>query len=77
MGLKKTYQGFIYLLKLKTIYDQKQKGTTYSYRFISNWCDVSKNTAAKVIRYLKHKSYIKVIKKTPKGKADILDIDRS
>jgi len=76
-SVEKVYNGFIYLLKLKTIYDKNQKGTTYSYRFIASWCNINKNTAAKAMRYLMQKKYIRVIKRTKSKKANILDINRS
>lgn len=76
-SVQKVYQGFIYLLKLKTIYDKNQKGTTYSYRFIASWAGVSKTTASKAMKYLMQKKYIKVIKETEGKKANILDLNRA
>ena len=76
-SVEKVYNGFIYLLQLKTIYDQNQKGTTYSYRFISGWCGVSKTTASKAMKYLMQNRFIKVIKRTPGRKANILDLNRN
>lgn len=77
-SVEKVYNGFIYLLQLKTIYDKNQKGTTYSHRFIASWCGISKNTATKAMLYLMQKKYIKVIKRNKKqGKANILDLNRA
>lgn len=75
-SVEKVYEGFKFLLQLKTIYDPNQIGTTFSQRFAADWCNVSVKTARKAMSYLIKLKYIWIIKRTKGKKANILDIKR-
>lgn len=75
-SVKKVYEGLKYLLQLRSIYDFKQRGTPFSWRFAVDWCGVSINTAQKSMRFLMQKGYVYVRDEREDHQANILDVKR-
>ncbi|MBO8183425.1 MAG: bifunctional DNA primase/polymerase [Archaeoglobus sp.] len=60
---KKLYEGFTYLLALRSIYNPKQIGAPFSYRFAAGWCGIgSLTTVQKAFNYLREHGYIRRVK---------------
>lgn len=75
-SVRKVYEGLKYLLQVRAIYDKKQRGTPFSWRFGAGWCGVDKNTAQKAMRYLMQAGLVYVRDERQDHQANILDIKR-
>lgn len=64
-SIRDIYEGFIYLLELRTIYDKNQELAPYSWNFIRTWCEIGSNsTVKKALKdYLYPKGYLEEVKK--------------
>ncbi len=67
-SVARVYEGFQYLLQLRSRYDPNQKGSPFSHRFAAGWCGVSVTTVGKAMRYLMQNKLIQVLEvRSPKA----------
>lgn len=74
--VRKVYSGFKKLLRVRIIYDKSQRGAPFAWRFGARWCQVSKDSVQKAMRYLMQDGIVYVVEEKPGKKSNILDISR-
>ena len=66
-SIEKVYQGFVYLLRLRRLYEQGQKGTPYTFTFAAGWCGLScHQVAGRAVTWLMKNGYIRRVGETEK-----------
>lgn len=66
-SVKKLYEGFIRLIKLRKVYDPKQDTAPYSWSFAQTWCGIgSFTTVSKGMKYLLSNHYLEMVEKGSK-----------
>jgi hypothetical protein len=67
-SVHKLYDGFCYLLRLRSLYDSGQEGTPFSWAFAAHWCGIgSPNTIARAQKWLLSRGYLRVVPPDPPG----------
>lgn len=63
-SVRKIYDGFVMLVKLRLLYNKNQKDHLYSYNFIRAWCNIGSNTTViKGLLWLEDHEYLRETKR--------------
>jgi len=57
-GVRRVYDGFVYLLRCRMIHDPEQRTAPYTYDFINRWTGVRRNDIAKALKWLRANRYL-------------------
>ena len=63
-SIRTIYEGFVYLVQIRLLYDKSQKEHPYAYDFIRRWCGIgSYGTISKGLTWLKENDYIREVRR--------------
>ena len=76
-SVKKLYDGFKYLLALRSLYDPNQVGAPFSWEFAESWCDIgSPSTVQMALKYLLERGYVYQVRGVTSTKLTILALGK-